>query len=88
MDDQEERLAGLEAVVATLTAHQAAILAILQIVVLRLDDTTFGEVIELLDFPLPPGMGESATREGDHFFSEFSEHLLNLRKKLKAGSAR
>ena len=85
MDDQEKRLAALEADVATLKAHQVAILPILQFLVLRLDDTAFGKVIELLDFPLPPGMGESATREGDHFFSEFSEQLLNLRKKLKAG---
>ena len=57
MDDQEERLVGLEADVATLMAHQVAILPLLQFLVLRLDDTAFGKVIELLDFSPAPGDG-------------------------------
>ena len=81
-DEHEHRLENLEVDVATLMARHAAILSIIQLLVLRLDDAAFGHVIELLDFPMPPGMGEAATRKGDHFFHEFSTHLLDLRKRM------
>ena len=82
MEDRDKRIEELEENVAELMARYAAVLGVLQVLVLRLDDATFRAVIELLDFPVPPGMGPAATRKGDHFFSEFSEHLLSLRKRM------
>ena len=78
----EQRLQELEADVAELKARHAAMLTILQLFILRLDDVAFGEVIELLDFPFPSGMGEPATRKGEHFFHQFATHLLDLRKRV------
>ena len=78
----ESRIKELEEDVAKLKARFAATLPILQVLVLRLDNETFRAVIELLDFPVPPGMGPAATREADHFFSEFSEHLMALRERM------
>ena len=78
----ESRIKELEEDVVTMKAHFAATLPILTVLVLRLDNETFRAVIELLGFPVPPGMGPAATREADHFFSEFSEHLIALRKRM------
>ena len=78
----ESRIEELEAEVANLKAHSAAALLVLQILILRLDDATFRNVIELLDIPIPPGMGEAATRESHHFLHEFTAHLLALRKRI------
>ena len=80
--DWESRIEELEEDVAELMARYVAVLSVLQVLVVRLDDATFRDVIELLDFPVPPGMGPAATRKSDHFFSEFSEHLLSLRKRM------
>ena len=78
----ERRIKELEEDVAKLKARYAATLAVLQVLVLRLDNETFRTVIELLDIPFPSGMGPAATREADHFFSEFSEHLMALRERM------
>ena len=78
----ESRIKELEAEVANLKAHSAAYLLVLQILILRCDDATFRTIIELLDFPLPLGMGETTTRESHHLLHQFTTHLLALRERM------
>ena len=78
-DDFERRIDVLEDDTAELKARYVAILGVLQALIIRLDDRDFNFIIELLDIPVPHGLGPSATSKADHFFSEFSEHLLSIR---------
>ena len=80
-EDFERRIRDLEEDVAELEARYTAALSVLTILIFRLDYRTFREVIEILDWPLPPGLPPAAHRKADYFFSEFSAHLWSLRKK-------